>query len=484
MRTIDQRSISKMTSGEFGAWLLLRMELDDTVFTMTDSDIPLRHSGELYLPYAFDLDPVKYSSSTVVDLLTIRISDVEDSLKGSFVGGTANGSAVTLKLYVDIDLKGLAADQTGASFGPSVHGVCMANGFAFIRVEGVDLAAFAGSPGYTPYKLILTDSSGKKAVGWIAEGDSEETLGDELLQNPGFETYTGTYDDGVSDNFTNWTETNDDAHGSKTEATATFHDGVRAVKLSKGSVTAGNVYQRPTATAGKLYKVVFYTRGNLGKAGRYRIYDNDIGTIVGIVTTGVTGDSYAEIARYATASAGATALGVQLYAGSGVGDIAYFDDASIKEVTHVGADGVHIVSAQNGSTRNWESIESGFNYNDSSYTFQVIPAKQSDLAVFPIFIGSIDGWNVDESDLQMYVANDMSNWNQRPLNKHGASCRWKKFKGNNSASPCHYSGYESWCDRSYSRCMALGNSANFGGFRWLPSLETKEIFWGHKFGEA
>jgi len=215
MRTIDQNAVSKMTSGEFSAWMLLRIDIDGVVYGYTDSDIPIHHSGELYTPNAFDLDPVKYSTSTVVDLLNLRISDVENILKGSFVGGTPNGSSVTLKLYVDLDDR-----------------------------------------------------------------------------------------------------------------------------------------------------------------------------------------------------------------------------------------------------------------------------SESDQAAFPIFIGTIDGWNADESDLQIYVANDMTNWNQRPLNKHGASCRWKKFKVTDSGSPCMYAGDETWCDRSYSRCSAIRNTDNFGGFRWLPSLETKEIYWGHTFGQA
>jgi len=38
----------------------------------------------------------------------------------------------------------------------------------------------------------------------------------------------------------------------------------------------------------------------------------------------------------------------------------------------------------------------------------------------------------------------------------------------------------SWCDQSYDRCRSLGNSTNFGGFRWLPGLAKKNIVWGRK----
>lgn len=43
---------------------------------------------------------------------------------------------------------------------------------------------------------------------------------------------------------------------------------------------------------------------------------------------------------------------------------------------------------------------------------------------------------------------------------------------------CAYLGSEAWCDQSYARCCNLGNSGNFGGFRFLPSLMEKDIWWG------
>lgn len=39
------------------------------------------------------------------------------------------------------------------------------------------------------------------------------------------------------------------------------------------------------------------------------------------------------------------------------------------------------------------------------------------------------------------------------------------------------------CDRSYSRCSYLNNTANFSGARWLPSILDKTIWWGRNFGE-
>jgi hypothetical protein len=91
-----------------------------------------------------------------------------------------------------------------------------------------------------------------------------------------------------------------------------------------------------------------------------------------------------------------------------------------------------------------------------------------------LFQGTIDGWDLDEEKVSLTVASELVQWSQRTLAKHSSSCRWKKFKG----TECTYAGAEAWCDRTYTRCAALSNQANFGGFRWLPSIIDKEIWWG------
>lgn len=91
-----------------------------------------------------------------------------------------------------------------------------------------------------------------------------------------------------------------------------------------------------------------------------------------------------------------------------------------------------------------------------------------------IFEGILDGWTLSEGQLSLNVTSILSQWAQRTLAQHSPSCRWKTFKGDE----CKYTGSETWCDRSYSRCDALSNTDNFGGFRWLPSIVDVEIWWG------
>jgi hypothetical protein len=97
-----------------------------------------------------------------------------------------------------------------------------------------------------------------------------------------------------------------------------------------------------------------------------------------------------------------------------------------------------------------------------------------------VFSGEIDSWELDPDDrLRVTMTNFFVRWNQRTLALHSSSCRWKTFKG----PECKYTGGVSECDRTYTTCQTLANTDNFGGFRWLPSIEDKVIWWGRVFGE-
>jgi hypothetical protein len=91
-----------------------------------------------------------------------------------------------------------------------------------------------------------------------------------------------------------------------------------------------------------------------------------------------------------------------------------------------------------------------------------------------LFEGEVDDWELDENEVRITIGSIFSRWSQSSGGKHSASCRWKVFKG----TECAYSGSGEWCDRTYNRCVQLENSANFGGFRFLPSLENTTIWWG------
>ncbi len=96
------------------------------------------------------------------------------------------------------------------------------------------------------------------------------------------------------------------------------------------------------------------------------------------------------------------------------------------------------------------------------------------LSTVLMFTGEVDSFELDESEVRMVIGSRFTRWGHQAYNKHSASCRWKVFKG----IECTYSGGQNWCDRSYTRCVVLANTASFGGFRFLPSIENKKIWWG------
>lgn len=158
----------------------------------------------------------------------------------------------------------------------------------------------------------------------------EFTLGSELLTNGGFETHTGTADDGASDTFTGWTNyLVDDGAGNKIEATATAQAGSKAAKLTYGTARPYTL-QGFAVRPGGSYKLQFYTRGDGSVDGIYYVYCyNPSFTVIKSATTGVTGTSYTIITVYFQAPANATTNYVSLYAPSAAGT-AYYDAVSLK----------------------------------------------------------------------------------------------------------------------------------------------------------
>jgi len=91
-----------------------------------------------------------------------------------------------------------------------------------------------------------------------------------------------------------------------------------------------------------------------------------------------------------------------------------------------------------------------------------------------LFVGELDEWNLSEGVLEINITNQFSQWNKITFSQYQSSCRWKVFKG----TECGYSGGDTTCNRSYADCSSKSNTANFGGFRWLPSIENRAIHWG------
>lgn len=105
---------------------------------------------------------------------------------------------------------------------------------------------------------------------------------------------------------------------------------------------------------------------------------------------------------------------------------------------------------------------------------QSFGAYQPPTAPLMIFNGNIDAWTMEDGQLSIKMKSEFDQWNQITLRIQSSSCAWKVFTG----IECQYAGGETWCDRTYTRCNALNNTANFGGERWVASIIDKIIWWG------
>ncbi len=205
----------------------------------------------------------------------------------------------------------------------------LADGVAFIDVSSAGiLTDHIGS------KIIVTDSAGKRAVGYIKAAGTGETYGSEQVTNGGFDsdaewTYVGS----------GWS-----ISGGKAVATgASVAFGSQMYQLLFYGLSHNGKLLRSQMTvsdyvAGQIDMMAAFVRNTMGGAdGTYTLY-------------GTVQDNGA----YAAFMAKVTDLTCKV------------DNYTSKQVLTPSATGVTIVSTPGGSTYNWTSIESGFDYNDTN----------------------------------------------------------------------------------------------------------------------
>ena len=93
-----------------------------------------------------------------------------------------------------------------------------------------------------------------------------------------------------------------------------------------------------------------------------------------------------------------------------------------------------------------------------------------------IFDGKIDNIEFDRKEANISLISHLCDWEVIcPRRVHSPTCPWV-FKG----TECGYSGAETWCDFTKSRCVELSNQANFGGFEYIGSLMNQVPYWGER----
>jgi hypothetical protein len=230
-------------------------------------------------------------------------------------------------------------------------------------------------------KLTLTDSAGKKLVGYIKAAGTGETWSEKVTGN--------NYDpDGsVGD----WVVSTNGGSGN----TLTYDATLDAFKVTLGStVGIGNGGRLSTSFMGTIIPngAIITTQAEI-----YLPSGHGFTSYFGVGDEGSFGDRVPyhyppaiprnlslvdqwQTIRYQSYLTRADVTGyLYVYAVGGVsGGVFYFRHPSLAQLITPSATGVTITSTPDGSTYNWESQESGFNYNDAngySYTLSLIYHK-------------------------------------------------------------------------------------------------------------
>lgn len=229
------------------------------------------------------------------------------------------------------------------------------NGAALFEDLGQDFSPYVAEDGNNPYMIVVTDTAGKKAWGYIGtEGGGEETLSNSVVTNGDFSSW-------VNDNPTWWS-----VYESGTAVIT--EDPPGQCRFTRPDNLA---YISTHLTLGKLYK---YSLDLASITGSFDIRNNSGVTIYGgpWTTTGTkTG--------YFTPDANDNFQFIPIFFGT----VVVMDNVVIQEVTAPPADqGVLIYSTKTGTTRNWARIDDGFKPNSvASYEirksdFQIEGANQ------------------------------------------------------------------------------------------------------------
>lgn len=230
-------------------------------------------------------------------------------------------------------------DETGAT---ALRASLIA-GTAFFWPVGVDLSRWQDGL----HRLTLHDSGAKAAVGWLqAAVPVGESLGTEKALNGGFAAWTG-------DNPDSWGVSNENANNYVTQNPA----GV--ANVISNNTAAITLYQIIANSTGYLFKLTFnITVATLG--WRFSTSDGEI-AIANYTTQGA-------FAWYATAKD--ASFSINWFRHNGGASNFTLDDVSLKQVTDPPSTGARIVSASGGATRDFASIDAGFDANAIT-TFEV-----------------------------------------------------------------------------------------------------------------
>jgi hypothetical protein len=363
----------------------LKASISDTTYT--------RESLATYKTIATTAEVILIHPTAMTDtMLTSSNLTETDADEWSAGTGYSAGNQVMVTAYSDTATVGAPEINS--------HRACTTNGNAFFWALGQDFTYVQGSDtGDAQYYITLTDYAGKHAYGYIAGGGASSVATESVIMN-GFMT-TGVYEYDAT-----WMIFGPPSGATSTNGT-TFelaHFAQTYQYLKNGSLYK-TLFNLSARTSGTLY--VYYGSGNRSW---------------GYTTTGNKSEYWNsnETTTYTRTEWGFDGNGS--FNGSIVAGGAY--PIYLTEVTdcpNAANGGLHIVSSRNGTTRNFESVDSGFNpsriatyliTSDATPLHQIYEAIASTTGDYPpisstkwLYLGKTNKWKCFDSVVQDQATN-------------------------------------------------------------------------------
>ncbi|MBW2024368.1 MAG: hypothetical protein JRH08_00725 [Deltaproteobacteria bacterium] len=423
MRNINTDVLSALAAEELRPFLLLEMTIDGTTYRYTNCDVPINYNGNTYEPLGMRIGSIRYNSTGMVDGFDITLDNLNSVFTSIFVGGTPQGSPVILRqMLMDNDWHIL-----GQPWG---------------LVAAYDFDEGSGT--------TLHDRSGNGNDGTIYGGPDWVTgKSGYALDFDGTDDYVSVPTSILNQDAGTWS------------AFVYVDSTTNNVRIFCSEHSSAGNYE---------FRTYYYSSTN----GLFWIVGNGDTTYSVMLTDELSLDEWIHFCCIWEYNSGSGETTIKAYHnGSHTGSQSFSGKIQIPDqdirIARWGSqyfDGK--VDELRIYNRKLSDAEISYLYNN--------PGQDMSAGAITLFNGQIDRWSLDEAQLVMTIADMNVQWARKPLSRHPASCRWRVFKG----PECGYTGSETWCDRSYARCSALGNTANFGGFRWLPSIMDKEIWWGRQ----
>ncbi len=211
--------------------------------------------------------------------------------------------------------------------------------------SSLDLSPYAGTDlGSTPYYIELLDSAGKKATGYIGAVGAGETHSEKIVNGDNEAAAVTLITNRVT----------------KTQSNEQKYAGTYSAKLVANAESNIHYLSDDNHIAGVLYKANLWIYLPSGQTVNQVMLYNNSAQVLGGTTTK---DTWINQFGYQTGVTNGRFY-YALTSGLFENNYWYVDNISNSQVTDPPSTAVHIVSSLNGTTRNWASIESGFNPNN------------------------------------------------------------------------------------------------------------------------